>query len=126
MDICSSILYTNKKLVSNVKMPWRKARSAKKSATEPESAPVESTTVNSEPDSHSATQETVDGKATTGYAADLLYAESQRIATEAFTKIAELHKWIAEAADKAKADIKKTTDFSEQQTSSTKEQGGDE
>ncbi len=106
-----------------MKTPWGKARAAKKSATEPESAPVESTTVNSEPDSPSATQEDVDGKATTGNAAEWPNAKSQRIATEAETIIAELHKWIAEAVDKAKAEINKTTNLSEQQTSSTKEQG---
>lgn len=112
--------------MSNVKKPWGKARSAKKSATEPESVPVESTTVNSEPDSPSATQEAADGKATTGNAAEWLDAESQRIATEAETKFAELHKWIAEAADELKAGINKITDLWEQQTSSTKEQGGDD
>ena len=106
-----------------MKTPWGKARAAKKSVTEPESAPVESTTVNSEPDSPSATQEAVDSKVTTGYAAEWLDAASQSITTDAVIKIAELHKWIAEAADRAKAEIKKTTNLSEQQTSSTKEQG---
>lgn len=112
--------------MSNVKKPWGKARSAKKSATEPESAPVESTTVNSEPGSLSATQEAVDGKATTGNPAEWLDAESQKIATEAEIKIAELHKWIAEAADKAEAEIKKTTDLWGRQTSSKNEHSGDD
>ena len=109
-----------------MKTPWGKAGSAKKSVTEPESAPVDSTTVNSEPDSPSATQEAVDGKVTPGDAAVWLDAQSQRIATEAEKIIAELHKWIAEAADSAKAEIKKTTDVWEQKTSSKEEQGEDE
>jgi hypothetical protein len=67
--------------------------------------------MNSEPDSSSATRKVVEGKVTTGGAAAWLDVESQRIATEADIKIAELHKWIAEAADKAEAEIKKTTDL---------------
>jgi len=88
-----------------------KARTAKKSATEPELAPVKSNMVYSEPDHPSATQEAVDGKVTTCNAAEWLDAEYQRIATKAETKFAELHKWIAEAADELKAGTNKSTDL---------------
>ena len=97
--------------MSNVKKRQGKARSAKKTATESELSPVKGTMEYSELDYPSAKQEAFDGKAITDNAVEWLDAEYQRIAAKAETKFAELHKWIAEAADELKAGTNKITDL---------------